>query len=95
MAQAVHVAFAFARYQPHRVAPWMDTSNYLIVVAVPDEAALLALVGQAARRGINHTVVREPDLDDTVTAVALAPGDAARRLCSSLPLALREAAVVT
>lgn len=94
MAQAVHVAFAFARQHAETVAPWMDTSNYLIIVCVPDEAALLALAGEAARRGIGYTAVREPDLDDTVTAVALAPGLAARRLCASLPLALREAAMI-
>lgn len=90
LAQAVHAAFALARERPDLVHPWMHTSNYLIIVCVADEGALLDLIGEAARRGIARIATREPDLDDTVTAVALAPGADAQRLCASLPLALRE-----
>jgi len=91
IAQAVHAAFAFAHQRPELVGPWMHNSNYLIVVSVPDEGALMDLISEAAHRGIGRTATREPDLDDELTAVALEPGPAAARLCSSLPLALRGA----
>jgi hypothetical protein len=71
------------------VKEWVVKSNFLVVVAVPDEAALLDLIKEAAGRGITRTAVREPDLGDEVTAAAFAPGLDARRLCANLPLALR------
>lgn len=89
LAQAVHAAFHFHHDHPDLVGPWIVKSNYLVVVAVPDEDALLDLIKEAATRGIARTAVREPDLDDAATAVALEPGRAARRLCAQLPLALR------
>lgn len=70
--------------------PWLVQSNYLVIVSVPDEGALLDLITAASQRGIPRTAVREPDLDNDATAVALAPGLEAARLCASLPLALRE-----
>lgn len=73
--------------------PWLLASNFLVIVAVRDEEHLLDLITEASRRGISRIAVREPDLDDEVTAVALAPGPAAQKLCASLPLALREPAV--
>lgn len=90
LAQAVHAAFAFGHEHPQLTKQWTTKSNYLVVVAVPDESALLDLIQAATTRGIERTGVREPDLDDTVTAVTFAPGAEARRLCSNLPLALRE-----
>jgi len=72
------------------VKPWILKSNYLVIVAVPDEDALLDLIKTAAERGITRTAVREPDLNEEATAVAFAPGPAARRLCANLPLALRD-----
>jgi peptidyl-tRNA hydrolase len=93
MAQAVHAAFHFLHDHPSVVRPWLLKSNYLVIVSVPNEDALLDLISEAARRGIERTAVREPDIDDEATAVALAPGDAARKLCANLPLALRESAM--
>lgn len=75
------------------VRPWIIKSNFLVIVSVPDEDALLDLITEASRRGITRTAVREPDLDNEATAVALAPGDAARKLCANLPLAMKELAM--
>jgi hypothetical protein len=74
------------------VRPWIIQSNFLVIVSVPDEDALLDLITEASRRGIIRTAVREPDLNNEATAVALAPGDATRKLCANLPLALKEVA---
>lgn len=93
VAQAVHAAFAFGRDHPEETRKWLVESNFLVVVAVPDENALLDLITDAACRGITRTAVREPDIDDEVTAVALGPGTAAQKLCANLPLALRERAM--
>lgn len=93
-AQAAHAAFQFFHEHPVIAGRWFVTSNYLIIVAVPDELALLDLISDASRLGIVRTGVREPDIGDEATAVALAPVPATRRLCASLPLALRERAMV-
>jgi len=76
------------------VQPWFSDSRYLILLSVPDESSLLAYARQAEALGIPSSLVREPDLDDEATALALGPCEASQRLCSSLPLALREREVV-
>lgn len=88
-AQAVHAAFAFAHEHQQLCDDWLTQSNFLVIVAVPDENALLDLITQAHQRGITRAAVREPDIGDEVTAVCLEPGPAAQRLCANLPLALR------
>jgi hypothetical protein len=81
-----------AQYCVNRPAPaevWHRHSNFLVVVAVPDETALLTLDSLAWTLTVPHEVVREPDYDNTVTAVALAPVPAARKICAEYPLALK------
>jgi hypothetical protein len=90
----VHAAFSFHRDHPDLTASWLCRSNYLVIVSVPDEGALLDLISAASARGIGRTAVREPDLKDEATAVALAPGREAARLCATLPLALKERPMV-
>lgn len=65
---------------------WFTRSNYLICVRALDEFALADLAAAAGAEGIAMTIVREPDLQNEITAVALEPGDVARRLCANLPL---------
>lgn len=72
---------------------WVFNSNFLVVVAVPDEQAVADLGTHAVESGIIATHVRESDLDNELTAIALEPGADARRLCARFPLALREAAM--
>ena len=43
--------------------------------------------------GLRHSLVREPDLDDDVTAIALEPGPMAKRLCAQLACAGKEPAM--
>lgn len=91
-AQAVHSAFAFATRHPSITGPWQRDSQYLVIVAVPDEPALLALGSQALARNLAVCMWHEPDLAGAATAVALEPGVAAQRLCANLPLHGREVA---
>lgn len=85
-AQAVHAAFLFAHQHPSITGPWQRDSQYLIIVSVPDEIALIALASRALEAGIEISTWSEPDMADEKTAVALQPGKVAQRLCSNLPL---------
>ena len=89
MAQSVHAAFHFFADWPTLARSWLIESNFLVIVAVPDEDALASLAGLAVEEGLARTIVREPDLGNAITAVALEPGSTARRLCAELPLALK------
>lgn len=87
--QAAHALLAFAVENPGLTGTWHEDSSNLVILSVPDEAALLWLIACAEHDDILCTPFREPDLDDALTAVAIEP--AGWRLCSSYPLALREA----
>ncbi len=56
-----------------------------MLLQVAGEAQLIALQGRC--EGIPSALVREPDLGDSATALAL--GEGAKKLVSSLPLAFR------
>lgn len=92
--QATHAALTFSVEHPDVTRQWHDESNYLIVLAAPDEAALASLAARAFESGIRFSIFREPDLDNEITGIVLEAGPVAQRLCSSLPLALREEALV-
>lgn len=94
-AQAVHAAIGHCLANPEATRKWHDESNYLVIVSARDEDHLVDLIDRGIRRyGLKPTVFREPDLNNEITAVVFEPGPAASRLCSSLPLALREEALV-
>jgi hypothetical protein len=86
----VHAAFHFSVDWPATTLNWVDGSNYLVVVSVSDELSLAELAARAIEEDIACTIVREPDLDDAITAVALEPGVIARRLCAQFPLTGRQ-----
>lgn len=89
LAQAVHAAFEFSVDFPSIAEVWRRHSNYLVVVGVRDEDVLLELANSAAAFDVKHTVVREPDYCDTVTAVAMEPVPKASALCAEYPCALK------
>lgn len=89
-AQATHAAFQFSHEHPSLVQPWFRESQYLIIVTVPDEIALIGRASHARAEGIAVSTWHEPDLGGAATAVAMQPGEVARRLCANLPLLGRE-----
>lgn len=89
-AQACHGLMSFVMAHPVIARYWHLKSNNLVVLQVPSEECLLHLASRAEEVGVEHSVFREPDFDNTVTAVALEP--AGRALVSNLPLALRAVA---
>lgn len=88
-AQACHTLRAFVDAHPGIDREWFTASNNLVVLEAPHEAYLVALASLATQRGVAVATFREPDYSDALTGVALGPSEIARRLVSSLPLALK------
>jgi hypothetical protein len=61
-----------------------------VIVNADNESHLNQLIEKAKINQINLSKFIEPDLDNQVTAIALAPGDKSKRLCKNLKLALRD-----
>lgn len=85
-AQVAHVAFQYATRHPEITLEWLRDSQYLIVLTVPDEESLVLLATRALEAGLVIESWHEPDFNDQFTALALQPGEVARRLTSNLPL---------
>lgn len=88
--QSGHAAIQFQYEYPEIAKEWFKNSNYLIYLSVENEESLKNLIEKAELKGIKCSVFREPDISNEITAIALEPSDATRRLTSSLPLALKE-----
>ena len=86
--QAIHATTEFGFQHGLLTQEWHRDSNYLALLSVPDERALEELKQRAYIRGIPHTCFREPDLNNSLTAIALEPGDRSQKLCSRLSLAM-------
>ncbi len=89
LAQSCHAVSQFSDNYPELYREWLHGANNIVCLAVPDEPALQALIGRAREKSPTSFFI-EPDLGGELTAIAL--GDAAKRLVSRLPLALREVA---
>ena len=87
----MHALRQFTAEHPEIDRIWFEQSNYLGLLSVKNEEELVQLIEQAANHGIHHSIFREPDIDNQITAIALSPGPKSKKLCSRLPLALRGA----
>lgn len=80
-AQAVHCAYEFSKDHPELHKAWYDQSNTIVILsASPERLESLLFFGETV------SSFREPDFDDKLTAVALAPTEHSASLCSDLPL---------
>ncbi len=68
----------------------MNNSNYICLLSVSSEHDLIKLLEKANLYNIKISVFREPDIDNQITAIALAPGAKSKKLCNNLKLALRD-----
>ena len=84
--QGAHALTEFAFEHPETAKAWHEQSNTLAFLAVPDESALQRLHERAFDLDIKASAFREPDLGDSLTAIAIEPTGS--RICRSLPLAL-------
>lgn len=89
MAQSCHVCFSFSQEHPELTKDWMFKSNYIAILEVANEEELIKLIDRALTKNIKHSIFRESDMSDQITAVALEPSILAKKLCSSLPLACK------
>lgn len=86
--QSCHALRQFTEEHPEIDKAWFDKSNYLALLSVDNEQDLLNLIEQAENLNIKFSIFREPDIDNAITAITLAPCDASRRICSKIKLAL-------
>lgn len=84
--QAAHALTEFLVNHPEIAREWHKQSNTLALLSVPNEAALGHILDQAFDKDLRVASFREPDLGDSLTAIALEP--AGRKLVRGLPLAL-------
>lgn len=87
--QSIHAMRQFSAEHPEVDKEWFDKSNYLGLLAAKDEFELISIIEKAAQNDIKYSIFREPDVGNAITAIALEPGEIAKKICSRLPLALR------
>lgn len=88
--QSIHAGIQFIFEHPEYAREWYQNSNYLGFLSVANEQELHRLAERAALLGLKHSVFKEPDIGDQVTAIALEPGAKSKKLCSNLKLALKD-----
>lgn len=88
--QSVHAALQFSQDFRSLTSRWFVNSSFLVLLQVPDEGHLIALSERLTAAGRKHSDWREPDWGDSLTAIAVEPGDKTSRLLSNLPLLLKE-----
>jgi peptidyl-tRNA hydrolase len=88
--QAGHAAINFCFEHPARASPWFKDSNTLAYLQVDNEKALKELIYKARDQDITMTIFREPDLNNSITSIALEPGMKTQKLTSKLKLLFYE-----
>lgn len=89
IAQACHALRQFSEEHPDIDRVWFKESNYIVCLSVKNEEKLDTLIDKAYVNGIKLSKFRESDLENQITAIAIEPGNKAKKLCSHLPLALK------
>ncbi len=88
--QSCHAIMQFAFEHSEINKEWFTKSNYLALLSVDNEEELKNLINKAEMLNIKFSIFKEPDLDNSITAITLEPGNATKRLCGKIPLALKE-----
>lgn len=87
--QAIHAAINFQHEHPEYAKNWYDKSNYIGFLSVLNQDQLIDLINKIKYLDIKFSIFREPDIDNQITAIAIAPGNLSRKICSNLKLALK------
>ncbi len=88
--QLGHAGITFQHEHPEISKDWYTNSNYLIFLSVENEIELSKLIQKCKDKNLEHTVFIEPDLNDSITAVAIGPSNVARKITGHLPKAFKE-----
>jgi len=83
--QSTHAAINFIFEHPGRAGPWFHNSNTLAELEANDEAHLERLIEKCIKLDLIHTVFREPDIGNQITAIAIEPSRLTRKVTSNLP----------
>lgn len=89
LVQSNHALVDFLLRYPQEAREWHTTSNYIAALQTQDENHLMRLTASLMKKRVKHVVIREPDIGDQITAIAVEPGEITRKVCSRLPLALK------
>lgn len=84
--QSTHAAINFIFEHPGRAGPWFHNSNYLVELEVHNENQLKLLIRKCEQLQLLHTVFREPDIGNQITAIAIEPSKQTQKLVSKIPL---------
>ena len=87
--QITHCAFQFAKEHPNITMNWMENSNFICLLQVKNEEELADLTVEAIGLNLAHSEFREPDYDNSLTAIAVEPGQKTRELMKRLKLAFQ------
>lgn len=87
--QAIHAAIQFQHDHPDFAANWYSKSNYIGFLSVSNLDELIELINKIKCVDIKFSIFREPDIDNQITAIAIAPGNLSKKICSNLKLALK------
>ena len=90
LAQSNHASIQFQHEHPIISKDWLQNSNYIVILAAKDEQDLLRILEKTRNAGLQSSVFTEPDLDNQVTAISIEPSLMPQKICSNLPLALKE-----
>lgn len=91
--QAVQCSHALAHFFDEHTKltrAWCRDSDFLALLSVRDEDALVLLAHCLKVKGVKHSKFYEPDIGNELTAIAMEPSDEAEKLTEKLPLALKE-----
>ena len=88
--QAGHALIQFQHEYPEISKKWHSNSNYLALLSTKDEQSLINLISKCQSKDLKVSVFTEPDIDNQVTAITIEPSVETQKLCSNLPLALKE-----
>jgi peptidyl-tRNA hydrolase len=89
MTQSAHAAIDFQHQHPEIAKNWNRNSNYLIILSVENEERLKKYINKFKKAKLCHTIFREPDIGNEITAICVQPSEDTRKLTSHLPLALK------
>ena len=88
--QSTHAAINFIFEHHGRASPWFRNSNTLIQLEAKDENHLKRLIRECQKKGICHTVFREPDIGNQITGLAMEPSPTTRKVVAHLPLLFKD-----
>lgn len=89
-AQAVHSIVEFQNIWPEIAKEWYKHSNFIAILSVKNEEELINLINKLQKKGLCYSYFREPDLENSITSICIEPSLEAKKLLSSLPLALKK-----